>query len=224
MSVRGLVKAFCLSKWRDHDPLPTRHPGRSHPWHGPHHPPRWAGGIQRKKRTWNLRGFAMDFWLVARCGSGKTMRLVDGLNSAGVSAWTPMLSRIRRLPRSPSVGPVMVPILPSFVFVLERQGVFASDLAERRQVPSFSWMRFIRKIVCVSDGDLSPMRGMHLLETSLKPDAPALGQEVAFCSGGFEGMTGVVLKVGAKDCLVLINGGRGIKVSVPPFLLRWDRA
>lgn len=155
-------------------------------------------------------------WLVLRCNSGSTLKLVEALCGNGIDAWSPVQIVTSRLPRRNARVKKEVATLPSFVFIPEAYKDAAYNLCRRVRMPSFSVMKVMGVVVVVDAKELEFMHRVSWEKVRVLP--PAIGEVVRFRSGSFEGVTGVVVESGMKDCCVELHGSGKI-VKVPPFLL-----
>jgi hypothetical protein len=161
-------------------------------------------------------------WLVLRCANKNTLALVAALTRVGLRAWTPMLVRRRRYPRSRNTRPMALPCLPSFVFLAEADAVRALDAKERSGAPSFSLMKSYGVLVRIKDADLASLRAEVADLNPRKENAivwPAIGSEQKIISGAFQGLVGKVIGRTQHHCLVDIGNKKFPSVKIPPFLL-----
>lgn len=160
-------------------------------------------------------------WLVLRCSNGRTLALVGALVNIHLRAWTPMWLRRRRYPRSSRYRKVVLPCLPSFVFLAEADAVLAINAAERNGVPGFSIMKSYGVMVRIKDKDLESLRQIADLNPRTEPPVlwPEIGVEQRIISGAFQGLTGKVVGKTERHCLVQIDNSKFPVVKIPPFLL-----
>jgi hypothetical protein len=160
-------------------------------------------------------------WFVLRCSNRHTLPLVASLGKEGLRSWTPIWFRKRRYPRSSKTRDVLLPCLPSFVFLPEPDLVRAQTAAEFVQVPSFSVMAGHDGRVRLKDHHLDGLRKA----STLTPRAtnpipfPKEGRAMKITSGPFQGLHCIVLGRSQRHSLVRVEGGKLPPIKVPPFLL-----
>lgn len=157
-----------------------------------------------------------DRWLVLRCGTNATLKLVDALKSSGVDAWSPIRVVVRRAPRRLFKIKVEISTLPTFVFMPYSEMDKVLLLRQRCALPSFSFMKLMGIIVTVHKDELEFMQKVSWNNVKAKPIP--IGSSVRFRSGSFAGIEGRVTDGDDKDCTVQLKGSDMI-VKVPPFLL-----
>jgi len=160
-------------------------------------------------------------WLVLRCANKNTLPLVVALETVGLRAWTPLWVRRRRYPRSSNARKVLLPCLPSFVFLAEGDILGALAAAEGNGVPGFSIMNSYGVLVRIADGALEGLRKItDLSPRKVNPvNWPAVGDAKAILSGAFQGLVGTVVGLTERHCLVKIEGSSIPPLKIPPFLL-----
>jgi hypothetical protein len=180
----------------------------------------------RKSGTWNLATrttpLSSDWhgtWLVMRCSNKNTLALVRAMAENGVRAWTPLWVRKRRLPRSSEFQRILLPCLPSFVFLAEDDIGIALASAKACLTPGFSVMNSYGVLVRIKDNDLLSLREISDSSLSVNPvHWPKTGSHQKVISGAFQGLLGQVVGRSKRHCLVDIPGF-GSALKIPPFLL-----
>lgn len=167
----------------------------------------------------------MSDWCILRMAGRSTLRLADGLASAGFEVWTPVETIRRRVPRKNDVQAIPAPIMPTFIFARAAQlpGLFACAADPMSPLPSFSVFRYRDRIPLVCDGELQALRRREdRLRREVLKAGKAMpyrrGDTVKAPDGAFAGMSGVVEMSDGKHTLVMFNGRFGVKIDT--FLLR----
>lgn len=160
-------------------------------------------------------------WMVLRCSNGKTLALVNALNELGIQCWTPMWVRKRRFPRSNQYRPVLLPCLPSFVFVAEPDVKQACAASQACGVPGFSVMSSYGTIVRIPDHALESLRRISHVTPQKQEEIvwPEIGSTQKIISGAFQGMEGKVVGRSNRHCLVDVLSAGKKALKIPPFLL-----
>jgi transcription antitermination factor NusG len=170
-------------------------------------------------------------WCVLRTASRHTMRLAETLAGDGYEVWTPIETRMIRIPRKNVKREVKLPIMPSYVFAKAHQLVdllLLADAADKARIhgvgahSDFDVMRAFGRIPLVPDPHLTALRR---LETKLTPKPKAEktfipGVIVKVGGGSFGGMTGRVERSDAGYTLVCLNDRYSVKI--PTLLLKQD--
>lgn len=160
-------------------------------------------------------------WLVLRCANKNTLPLVMAMEKVGARAWTPLWIRHRRFARSSNSRKVIMPCLPSFVFLAEADASLATCAVNGGGVPGFSLMTSYGVIVRIPDvaleglrkiTDISPRKAMVMIW-------PATGTKQRIISGAFQGLQCKVLGRSERHCLVALDGGMLGELKITPFLL-----
>jgi hypothetical protein len=183
----------------------------------------------KQAKKWNLEPISVakqihsDWdgnWLVMRCSNQNTLPLVAAMFAIHVRAWTPLWLRKRRFPRSNNTRQVVLPCLPSFVFLAEADVTVALKACEEQGVPGFSLMNSYGVLVRIKDKDLESLREVaDMNPRNQNPVAwPQIGKRQQVISGAFQGLTGMVMGRSRRHCLLDIEGF-GSYLKIPPFLL-----
>lgn len=179
-----------------------------------------------------------DAWCILRTAPGQTLRLARSLNDAEFEAWTPAETIERKVRGSSKREAVVVPMLPSFVFVRADRLVELIDLArspalifrvwdreQRRMVakghPAFRIFRHGDDYPLVPDAQLAPLHAIEQRRRrkprgkvhTFKP-----GAQVKLTEGGFAGLTGVVTGMEGKFARVQF-AGFNVPVKISAWLL-----
>lgn len=181
----------------------------------------------KRPKKWNLEPTDLiahhwdGDWLVLRCSNRHTLPLVAALGDRELRSWTPIWYRKRRMPRSSKTREVLLPCLPSFVFLPEPDLVAAQTAAEFVQVPSFSVMSGHDGRVRLKDHHLDGLRRASTTKprTANPVQFPKQGTPMRITSGAFQGLNCVVVGRSQRHSIVRIEGGRLPPIKVPPFLL-----
>lgn len=160
-------------------------------------------------------------WVVLRCAGKNTMPLVQAMEKRGLDSWTPLWRRKRRYPRSSKYRTVVLPALPTFVFLAEKDMWSALDALTEFATPGFSLMHSYGEIIRIKDAELASLRKISDVKPAEKNPVvwPQVGERRRVTSGAFTGMTGLVKGKTKHHCLVELDGSRFPVVKIPPFLL-----
>lgn len=162
---------------------------------------------------------ADEWWTALRCSGAKTTQLVRKLVENKIEAWTPVRISMRRLPRKNVKQEVVVPMLPSFVFVRVDDLVASIWLSECRMCPAFTPMTFMGKLAQFKGRQLLPMKVLYDDNPlGVENELPSVGSVVVLRFGMFSGLRGIVRGYAKKQCLVEIDNN-GINVKISPFFL-----
>ncbi len=171
-------------------------------------------------------------WCILRCAGRSTLPLAASLAEDGFEVWTPVETRIVRIPRANVRREVRRPIMAGFVFACARHLWTLVELADmpvksRRGVGlrkpahhDFSLFHDLGDFGFVRDGELQSLRmAEHRAVPLAKLKAYARGATVPG-RGAFEGLAGIVEGSRGKFTLVCFNGDTVVKI--PTFILRAD--
>jgi transcription antitermination factor NusG len=163
-------------------------------------------------------------WIILRTSPGRTLGVAAALSKAGIEAWSPIATEVRREGRSRKRVEVDTPLTPSFVFArwahkdelvaMERSPsqtyqVWDKDLRRMvaHGVPHFSLFRHLGDYPPVADSALDPLRR---IERMSKPKSKVrtfqAGEAVQYQDAGFEGLTGTVESLRGKFAVVSFPG------------------
>lgn len=162
-----------------------------------------------------------DKWVVLRCNSKLTLKLVEGLKAFAIDAWSPIKIVHRRVPRKNVREKIEVSTLSTFAFIPDHDRDSACLLSGRKGVPLFSLMKVFGYVVTVNKRELDFMQRVSWDNVKTKPHP--IGCSVRFRSGSFEGIEGKVVSSSDKECSVEIKD-TNVVVKIPPFLLVRMRA
>jgi transcription antitermination factor NusG len=160
-------------------------------------------------------------WCILRTSAASTLGLVKTLNDAGLGAWSPKKTIERRRGASRARYEVVVPILPTFVFV---PADFSDDVRRIIALPNsphaaFSLFIYRDAIPLVFDGEMIDLRkeeARHLDATKktkryeLKNGA---GVRVDAVESAFLGMSGVVESCDGKRAWVSFGGNFRVNIG-----------
>lgn len=159
-----------------------------------------------------------DWWVSLRCAGSKTTRLVERLQDKGIAAWTPVKLVNRRVPRKQVKQKVIVPMLPSYVFIPSVSLGLAMEYADIRQCPEFSPMIFMGRLAQFRGEQLLPMRILYDDAPSIEEKFPDPGCYVTLRFGAFSGLKGIVRgRVKQQSLVEMVGSSMVIKIS--PFFL-----
>lgn len=132
-----------------------------------------------------------------------------------------MWVRRRRFPRSSLSREVLLPCLPSFVFLAALDIIAACNARDAMGCPGFSLMNSYGVFVRIKDAQLEGLRKVGDLDPKrINPVVmPAVGEVRKVLSGAFQGMVGKVTAHTHRHCLVRFEGTNFPVVKIPPFLL-----
>lgn len=170
-------------------------------------------------------------WCILRTSSRFTIPLAETLALDGYEVWTPIETRMVRVPRKNVKREVRLPIMPSYVFARAHQLI---DLLIMEDLPSkprrqgigahadFSVMRAFGDIPTVPDPHLAALRRLEIKRTPKKKAEKTFvpGVTVKVGGGSFAGMAGKVERSDAGYTLVAFNNRYSVKI--PTLLLRED--
>ncbi len=164
-------------------------------------------------------------WLVLRCASSRTLALAEKLIELGMNAWTPMWRRKRRLPRDGKYETVMLPCIPSFVFLVDADIHAIYDDRFKSALPPCRLMYSVGRLVRCSSKMLAPLCKISDVDFSAKPiEMPAVGTVCRINDGAFMGLTGKVIGHTPTQVIIELVGRGWFPVKISPFLLDEDAA
>lgn len=171
-------------------------------------------------------------WCVLRTKSRHTLRLAQSLGEDGYEVWTPVETRMIRVPRMNVRREVRLPIMPSYVFAKAIQVIDLIQLANMPVKPrrgtgcrkpaheDFRVMRSPAGIPAVSDEDLAELRKIEARLTPRKKAerSIAAGVSVRVDGGSFGGMSGIVESGDRGHTLVCFNDRYLVKIPTSILL------
>jgi len=153
------------------------------------------------------------YWCILRTRAANTLSLVDTLTRDGFTAWTPVETISRQIPRKKVRVERRVPFVPTYVFADARQ---LSDLRLLAALPvkdhvDFVVYRYTGKFVFIADRQLDALRAVEDRATRRamvhRKAAPIpAGAMVRATSGIMTGLPGVVESSGEKITIVCFLG------------------
>lgn len=168
----------------------------------------------------------MSNWIILRCSGRTTMRLAETLTEDGYEAWTPVETRMMRIPSANVRRPVRLPIMPSYVFARAHNLIDLIQLAgmsvkPRRQLnqpahADFSVMRCNERFPVIADHHLQGLRTIEAKRTPKKkaiPLPPGMTVKVKQEGGSYAGMKGKVERSKEGWTLVCIDNRLTVKIS-----------
>jgi transcription antitermination factor NusG len=170
-------------------------------------------------------------WCVLRTSSRHTIQLAETLAEDGYDVWTPIETRMIRIPRKNVKREVRLPIMPSYVFARAHQLIDLMLLSDMPSKPrqrgigahaDFSVMRAFRQIPLVPDTHLAELRRIEIRRTPRKKAEKRFipGVIVKVGGGSFGGMVGKVERSDTGYTLVCFNDRYSVKI--PTLLLKED--
>lgn len=171
-------------------------------------------------------------WCILRTSARYTIPLAETLKADGYEVWTPVETRMVRVPRKNVKREVRLPIMPSYVFARSDRLVDLLMLADEPVKPrragtgahsDFSVMHAFGGIPLVPDAHLTKLREREDELTpkpkTVKAKVPTfdIGELLRMGSGIFAGMVGRVERSDEANTL-LTFGTRAVKF--PTLLLR----
>ena len=162
-------------------------------------------------------------WCILRTAGRNTMPLTASLARDGFDVWTPIETRIVRVPRMNIRREVRQPIMPSYVFANSSHLVDLLELAEPSHA-DFSVLHWMDRIPLIADSDLTALRRIEAKRTPLKKADRTfpLNSRVRVKEGSFGGMSGDVERSDRSHTVVCFAGRYAVKIST--FLLDEDSA
>jgi transcription antitermination factor NusG len=160
-------------------------------------------------------------WCVLRTSGKNTLRLAKSLADVGLFVWTPIEERMIRVPRANVRRPVVLPIMPSYVFARAEHLIDILQLIDRKKRlesdhPDFSLMRLGERIPIIDDRLLE---GLRTIEQKRAPRKKAiklpvgLQVKVGQAGGSFAGMHGRVEQSGDSYTMVCFDNRITVKIS-----------
>lgn len=159
-----------------------------------------------------------DSWIILRTSGRHTMRLAESLSQDGYEAWTPIETRMLRIPRANVRRTVKLPIMPSYVFARAQYLIDLIQLAEMRTPThaDFSVMHFHDRIPVIAEHHLQGLRLIEAKRTPRKkaaPLTPGLSVRVKTEGGSFAGMKGRVERSNEGMTLVCFDSRLTVKIA-----------
>jgi transcription antitermination factor NusG len=175
-------------------------------------------------------------WFVLRTAGRSTLVLAKTLEEDGFEVWTPVKRETIRVPRMNVRREIVLPLLPSFVFVRAKHLVDLLELAQMIEKPrrgpggqrpahrDFRVFHYLDQIPMIADRDLDPMRQREAEAVPKKRAARfERGASVRVKSGAFEGLKGKVERSKSGYALVIFDDWKR-PAKIPTFLLTEDEA
>jgi transcription antitermination factor NusG len=178
----------------------------------------------------------MSDWCILRCAGRQTITLAETLAEDGFEVWTPVETRMMRVPRANVRREARLPIMPSYVFAKTHHLIDLLELAAMPVKPrrgagrmkpahaSFSVLHAFDRIPVVSNQSLDGLRDREIMAVPRKNrKLYQAGEVVRVTKGSFEGMAGTVERSDGKEAEVWLSlFGRHFRAKIPAFLLRRD--
>ena len=178
----------------------------------------------------------MTDWCILRTSKRHTLRLAETLSVDGYESWTPVETKVERVPHSNAKREVRRPILAGFVFARSEHLIDLLQLAalpvksrlgaglRERAHADFRVMRCFGKIPLVAERHLAKLREMEAKRTPRKLAAYSFPRNAAarVKEGVYGGMVGIVDRSNPKETKLCFDGMW--KVTIPTSLLEEDEA
>lgn len=178
----------------------------------------------------------MTDWCILRTSKRHTMRLAETLTVDGYESWTPIETKMERVPHSNVRREVRRPILPGFVFarsahLIDLLQLAAMPVKSRRGAglrepahADFRVMRAFGRIPLVAEKHLAKLREAEAKRTPRKRAAYSFPRNAAakVKDGVYGGMVGIVDRSNPKETKLCFDGIW--KVTIPTSLLEEDEA
>lgn len=186
-------------------------------------------------------------WCILRTSARSTVALLDELEQAGFTVWTPVEVVVRRMGKHRIPGERCSPMLPSFVFAAEADAanLLRLSVSPERTCPPFTVFLHRDKIPFIADDSLKALRDSESgiaelrarrLESQRRAAEQAeqrkgraamrrhaepmpLGAEVQVPGSAFVGAAGIVIESSSSSTVVRLGL---IELKVDTFLLRSD--
>jgi hypothetical protein len=165
------------------------------------------------------------YWVLLRCASSETLRLVESLNEFGIKAWSPIGQKRGRKPRSRSYYDKTFPLTSSYVFAADSELLDLEMLSSRplKGMPIFSVFYHAGIVPKIKDCQLNSLRAEEQrlkdayrleVEKGLRRKKFDRKAAVKFTDGAFGGLVGEVVEHTGTFALVSVDGfALPIKVS-----------
>lgn len=160
-------------------------------------------------------------WCVLRTSGRHTLRLAKSLSDAGLKVWTPIEERMIRIPRANVRRPIVLPIMPSYVFarachIVDLIQIIESKKRMESDHPDFSLFRLADRIPIIADELLNGLRTIEKRRIPRKKSAKlpvGLQVKVGEAGGSFAGMQGRVERSGEDYTMVCFDNRLTVKIS-----------
>ncbi len=163
-----------------------------------------------------------DKWCILRTSGPRTLAVAGSLKQSGLDAWTPVDMTIKRVGKARERHEKPVAIMPTYVFANALHLGYLLDTAQAEDSPhpQFSVFHFHDAIPLIEGRELSHLRHIeHKAAITRGAIRFTQGERVTVPDGGFQGLTGEVVKTGGKYTLVAFPGFR-IPVQVSTLHLQ----
>ena len=156
-------------------------------------------------------------WIILRTSGRHTMRLAASLTAGGYEAWTPIETRMVKVPRANLKREVQLPIMPSYVFARADRLIDLLHLKPPAHV-DFSVMRHADHMIpVIADGALQGLRRIEAKRTPAKKSdrtyVPGVDVRVKVEGGSFAGMKGRVEKSDHGHSLICFDDRLTVKIA-----------
>lgn len=142
-------------------------------------------------------------WCILRMASADTLKVLRALQMVGLSVWTPVERRMKKMPRNDAQFDKEIPLMPSYVFghVQNLPELLRLAMVPGTDLPRFSMFRHQGGIPLIADDQLNALRAEEerttrvfekLRRRGLKGPKFDGGMTVRTTEGPFEGLSGVV--------------------------------
>jgi hypothetical protein len=171
--------------------------------------------------TSELINLSADFnrptWVVLRCASADTFKLVESLVKFGIAAWSPTGYKRGRKPRSRSYYDKVYPLVSTYVFASAIDLLDLKRLADRpaKDMPVFTVFHHCGGVPEIADRQLDALRYeeerlkaiyLRQLAKARRKTKFKIDYRVKFNEGAFAGLSGKVVEHKGAFALVSIDG------------------
>lgn len=154
-------------------------------------------------------------WTVLRCPGQRTLAMAQELRDMGLTAWAPSTRYQKRLPRSRKTQWVVVPLLPSFIFIAAPEADEAISQMDRVSIFLVNDKRPLIPGVQLLPLQEAQTKGMGADMVDLAP-----GTRVEVLSGLFGHQRATIIRSKGRGRFQVQMDGHLNGVVLPGFLLR----
>lgn len=168
---------------------------------------------------WGNMNMFTDCWVILRCKPSHTLLLESTLLEWDVVAWTPKVNVKARRAHTRRAKTSLMPVMPSFVFVKEKEWPRLQPIKEQLGELTFNVFVFYGIVPRVHDKELEPLRSYQ--EETLDENRPqefSFGERCVVGAGPFVGTEVVVCGYNRAYYTVEAVESR-MKLKIPALLL-----
>lgn len=160
-----------------------------------------------------------DVWIAVRCSGGKTNELAWSLSNYEIDAWTPFVIYNRRIPRKNIRKKVVVPLMPSYVFLPMDSLARAELIRDKMMCPQFKPMKFMDRFATFNVRHLDHLKSISnkTKMESIRVNFPKVGTVVKIKVGAFEGLRAVVAGNTKNESILHVENSP-LELKISPFL------